>query len=72
MRIMLISAPGGRFPIERRRVRFALISAFFAEIKAAFHILLATLRLCSQKPFFVTAFAGVAAFASINGASNYL
>ena len=38
---MLICATGGRFPpawlqpIEQRRVRFALISALFAEIKAA-------------------------------------
>ncbi len=45
IRTRLISASGGRFPrarlqpIEQRRVRFALISAFFAEIKASVPLL---------------------------------
>ncbi len=71
---LLLSVPGGRFPIEQRRVRFAVFLRLLQKLRQPHpaplmsqKTLLATLRLCSQTPFYVTAFAnppGVAALHS--------
>ncbi|WP_252503758.1 hypothetical protein [Sporosarcina sp. Marseille-Q4943] len=65
----MIFVSGGRFPrarlqpIEQRRVRFVVFQGFLQTLRhpASDKDVLVTLRFYSQKPFFATAFAGVAA-----------